>query len=106
MTAKSVADTTGSTTTTCGKAMTPHKKAVEAAEQAGDATLFDDNTHWSAHYTAAISTYLASMEAQGWVMVPREPTEVMLEAGRAENVGPHSMRPSYIYRAMLAAKEG
>ena len=91
--------------------MTPHEKAVEAAEQAGDATLFDDNTHWSAHYTAAIAAYLASMEAQGWVMVPREATDDMVDAARhflepqTERIGRACYR-AMIDTAMLAANEG
>lgn len=61
--------------------MTPHEKAVEAANIAGiearDAALRQDvNDVLSAMYdatTAAITAYLASMEAQGWVMVPDTP---------------------------------
>jgi hypothetical protein len=59
---------------------------------------------------AAITAYLASMQEQGWVMVPREPTEAMTNAVPA--VHHESFKAIWpkicadVYRAMLAAKEG
>lgn len=90
--------------------MTAHEKALEAAARAGDAfyeTASDDQWHW--HYEAAIAAYLASMEEGGFVLVPRDPTEAMLEAGHDEIVIGVETTPNFaivaseVWDAMLAA---
>ena len=55
---------------------------------------------------AAITAYLASMQEQGWVMVPREATDNMVDAAR------HFLEPQTerigrsCYRAMIEAAKG
>lgn len=113
--------------------MTPHEKAVEAArlasikeagrifdlpsldlEEAGENYLPDQMT------TAAITAYLASMEAQGWVMVPTPARDSAIEAAclaywpshwrnHMTDADKNSIREhmrSALNAAMLAAKEG
>ena len=59
-----------------------------------------------APFTAAITAYLASMREQGWVMVPREATDNMVDAAR------HFLEPQTeriarsCYRAMIEAANG
>lgn len=67
--------------------------------------------------TAAITTYLAQAEKEGWVMVPREATQEMLDAGTRETEPSPQDDPWYgsiylsdnqaeqCYRAMLAAAQ-
>lgn len=40
------------------------------------------------------------------VLVPKEPTEEMIQAMKSEYVGPHSMRPYYMYKALVRAAIG
>jgi hypothetical protein len=55
---------------------------------------------------AAITAYLATMQEQGWVMVPREATDNMVDAAR------HFLEPQTerigrsCYRAMIEAAKG
>ena len=53
---------------------------------------------------AAITAYLAALEAEGFVVVPVEPTEAMMQAGWIAS-GPHPEEcPDDIYRTMIAAR--
>jgi hypothetical protein len=126
--------------------MSAHEKAVEAAARAIYDALPNFSMQWqpntaggySQHRVdepygidgvrvrqcndqarAAITAYLASMQEQGWVMVPVEPTEAMLNAamddldwwlkpneGEAAKLnGEQKTTLSSVYAAMLAAKE-
>ena len=62
--------------------------------------------------TAAITAYLARAEKEGWVMVPKEPSEAMIEAGCDNNptqwnegtdLGFAADVANDVYRAMLSA---
>lgn len=64
--------------------------------------------------TAAITAYLAQAEKEGWVMVPVNPTDAMIEAGCDNNptqwnegtdLGFAADVANDIYRAMLAAAQ-
>lgn len=55
-----------------------------------------------AHHFARRRT-LSAGEADGWVLVPREPTEAMLKASEREWDGRMSARSSGVWQAMLAA---
>lgn len=83
--------------------MTPHEKAVVAAAIACAEVPPIRNVDQA---RAAVTAYLTSMQEQGWVMVPREATDNMVDAAR------HFLEPQTerigrsCYRAMLeAAKE-
>jgi len=65
--------------------------------------------------TAAITAYLAQREKEGWVMVPLNPTDDMIEAGCANNptqwnegtdLGFAADVANDVYRAMLAQNGG
>lgn len=102
--------------------MRAHEKAVEAVAQSIGCTR-DDTWEWlkqnkparvdelQTEAAAAITAYLASMEAQGWVMRCKEPTDAMIAAGAAEvRLGADEkwspeVTASEVYDAMLAAKE-
>lgn len=51
---------------------------------------------------AAITAYLAAMEAEGFVMVPVEPTPEMHDAGCDQILDPIGLYDAY--RAMIAAR--
>ena len=77
----------------------------EAAKKLAAATLGLDHTRpvgdWDWYVKAvdtAIGLVLETCEAQGLVLVPKEPTEEMVAAGQGEIHGPEDC-----YRAMLAA---
>ena len=60
--------------------------------------------------TAAITAYLAQAEKEGWVMVPKEPTTAMIEAGDFDLGSEHTPANSVaatkqVYAAMLAAAQ-
>ncbi len=100
--------------------MSAHEKAVEAATRAYlyELDLDPDMPHglepdaeiWrkvqAPMISAAITAYLASMQEQGWVMVPREATDNMVDAAR------HFLEPQTerigrsCYRAMIEAAKG
>ena len=50
--------------------------------------------------------FIKALEAQGLVIVPREPTEAMLQATEKEWDGRMSFRSTGAWQAMLAALEG
>lgn len=92
-------------------------KALEAAAEAmlGHVMLDGDTVrNWldtlagdaesdaKAMLTPAITAYLAAERERGFVMVPVEPTEAMLEAGQMPF---HSPPEPDIYRAMIAAAQ-
>ena len=56
---------------------------------------------------AAIAAYKTSLAADGYVIVPREPTEAMKSAGVIFGPGdsPDPAQPADIYRAMIDAGE-
>ena len=75
-------------------------KALEAAAEAiWDEHLGLDGVDCMDAARACITTYLAVERERGFVMVPVEPTEEMVDAGH-EHLGPRR-----IYRAMIAASQ-
>lgn len=78
-----------------------HAKAVEAAE--GWYQYQISSSREDAWYFAngIITAYLAAMRAEGWVMVPVEPTDEMMEAGLVEWSCLRSMYQAMIEAAML-----
>lgn len=80
-------------------------KAIEAA--ARKVALENDDydgpvLNWEGYVEdaeIAITAYLAAMKAEGFVMVPVEPTEGMLGVIESH----HRVRVAAVYRAMLAA---
>jgi hypothetical protein len=84
--------------------MTAHEKAVKAAKQAIH-PLMDE----AESTTAAITAYLTSMQEQGWVMVPKTPSEEMLIRGGNKYDDPYSamqedvIAAGLVYRAMIDA---
>jgi hypothetical protein len=64
-------------------------------------TMFDQEC---AEQAAALTLGLSALSgnAEGWVLVPREPTKEMIAAGFIATTGP-AMMVSDIYRAMLDA---
>lgn len=102
--------------------MSAHEKAVEAAAIAHCASQGFDPTdlmpndgprlrYYVPGAQVTITAYLASMQEQGWVMVPREATDDMVDAARhflepqTERIGRACYR-AMIDAAMLAAKDG
>lgn len=104
-------------------------KAVEAAAIAHCASQGFDQTdlmpndgprlgYYVPGAQAAITAYLASMQEQGWVMVPKTPSEEMLIRGGNKYDDPYSamqedvIAAGLVYRAMIdaamleAAKDG
>lgn len=84
-------------------------KALEAAARAMRETGPDGcGEHWS--YEPWATAMLANMEAQGFVMVPVEPTEDMLDASWEQTGESREMRErtharfARHYRAMIAAR--
>ena len=87
-------------------------KAIEAAQRALDEVLLQRNdvTVFGTHdaIKEAITTYLAAMKAEGFVMVPVEATDKICEAGLFANdnallMGADCTDMRNAYRAMIAA---
>ena len=79
-------------------------------EYAPEAMVPDMMLYADEYATAAIEAHEKALEAEGLVIVPREPTDAMIEAG-GEVLMPmiketRSFNQRYIYKAMLAALEG
>ncbi len=69
-----------------------------------------DRGYWDGQATAAITAYLAQAEKEGWVMVPKEPTDEMYIAACRITRNPgyghcHDAVGGAVYRAMLAAAQ-
>jgi hypothetical protein len=83
--------------------MTPTQKAVEAALDAADYIPNPDNRKWM---RAALEAALA---VDGLVLVPKEPTQAMIDAALRFDWGPgincdeHDASPWNVYQAMIAA---
>lgn len=81
-------------------------KAIEAAARAIEWAL-TDHLHAEEAARDCITAYLAAMKAEGFVMVPAEPTEGMVNEGSdctgwaCDDGGPETAR--LVYRAMIAA---
>lgn len=83
------------------------KEVIAAAMKAGvdnDGDGFSIGEKWSRTFADAI---LAALDAAGYVVVPREPTEAMREAARAAPLarGIGNVGIGEVYRAMIAAQE-
>ena len=95
--------------------MTDHGKALEAAARAvagrAGAVWSQDANRYRGYAQAAVAAFLAQREADGFVMVPVEPTEVMVKAG-VQLAFRIRLSPEYswqdymtdLHRAMLAAR--
>lgn len=96
-----------------------HAKAVEAAANWYQYEMSSSREDAAYFASAVVTAYLAAMRAEGWVMVPREPTLEMLQdgydAGRKAyhngisgmtidaQIRAQSHREAAIYRAMIEA---
>lgn len=83
------------------KGATNRQDAMEAAwDAANDAA--SDYEHYASRgmIEAAVAAYLAAREAQGFVMVPVEPSDAMYQAAMVRD----ALCPAEVYRAMLAAR--
>ena len=100
--------------------MSAHEKAVEAAAIAHCASQGFDPTdlmpndgprlgYYVPGAQVTITAYLASMQEQGWVMVPKTPSEEMLIRGGNKYDDPYSamqedvIAAGIVYRAMIDA---
>jgi hypothetical protein len=98
--------------------MTLSSRAIEAGARAMWDSLKGD-THsgiaWDHHGMAleqrerftrmAQACLTAALAAEGMVLVPKEPTAEMLQAGARSYYDENSWQPSRIYRAMLSAHQ-
>ena len=91
--------------------MTLSPTALEAARVAWLESA-SDYTRLNTSISAAITAYLAQAGKEGWVMVPKEPSEAMIEAGCDNNptqwnegtdLGFAADVANDVYRAMLSA---
>lgn len=81
----------------------PAPRPAEALCAALNSTL-DPNLSGFAMTIGNAATILAVLSAAGWVLVPKVPTEVMVEAGRRRMLDDSFAIVASGYRAMLAAR--
>lgn len=80
-------------------------------EEAGRSVTWDDRPGWPGerdreHGRIGARAALAAIEAQGWCVVPKEPTSEMLDAAYARDTadGRWPVTPDSVYAAMLEAR--
>lgn len=60
---------------------------------------------WRAFADPTTDAILSALRAAGYAVVPREPTEAMLQSGENEFWKENTPEPGETYRAMIAAAE-
>lgn len=84
------------------------RKSCELRGANPDASLGGDgqNFLWMEALEVEVKPTLAALEALGFTVVPKEPTEAMLEAGRQAFYGPCEPTTGHaVYRAMIEASQ-